>query len=63
MYTVTDADETTEFEDRGDAVEHARDASRACRYRITITGTEGPVRMVYQRGELVEYEMQTRRRR
>lgn len=62
MFIVESDQEPAEFETRANAVKHARSASRDTRRRVVVT-RGGRLRMVYQGGELIEYEMDTRRRR
>lgn len=63
MYTVTSTEESSEFPTREKAVERARTLSRETRGRVTVTGSEDPVRMVYAGGSIIEFEKRTGGRR
>ena len=61
MYTVVLHDQTTEFDERRDAIEAAKELSRGCRNRVEVVAEDQKELFVYHDGQLAQYIYETRR--
>ncbi len=63
MFEVTYGTNLHEFPSRKEAIEAAKEISGEYRGMVNIADEKGRERMVYQAGELVSYDYETRLRR